>query len=131
MEEKPGIILYIDGMASDICITYYSDIKTVIIIGDSMSAKNKSAVWKNFLNLCSQMEQAEQLDKFFKLFLTLEEKEDLIDRYLIIKELLSGQQTQRKIASECKVSIGKITRGSNELKRTDNDFKEFIKKKMN
>jgi TrpR family trp operon transcriptional repressor len=77
--------------------------------------KNKSG-WNGFIELClASSEKA--LRTLFDLFLTQEEKENLATRYLIVKELMKEEKTQREMAKDLQVSIAKITRGSNELKR--------------
>lgn len=73
--------------------------------------------WLSFVKLCASAKDAKALELLLELFLTAEEKDSLSTRYLIVKELLAGQKTQREIAKDLSVSIAKITRGSNELKR--------------
>ncbi len=51
-------------------------------------------------------------------------------RYLIIKELLQKKKPQRQIAKDLNVSIAKITRGSNELKRMHPKLLQFLKKNL-
>lgn len=87
--------------------------------------------WKGFLNLCLQFENVEDLEHFFDLFLTLEEKKSLEGRYLVIKALEQGKLTQREIADQYNVSISQITRGSNALKIIDDSLKDTIKKHIN
>lgn len=82
--------------------------------------------WNDFLNLCLGSGNATQLTALFDLFLTPEEKQNLALRCLIIKKLLQQQQTQRQIAKELNVSIAKITRGSNELKRLDKKLRNYL-----
>lgn len=84
--------------------------------------------WEDFLKLCANIQSAEELSQVFDLFLTIEEKETVAARYLIIRALLEGSLTQREIAEECKVSIAQITRGSNALKMTYPEFRELLKK---
>ncbi|GAB4185401.1 MAG: trp operon repressor [Simkaniaceae bacterium] len=86
--------------------------------------------WREFLNLCLNMKNSEELDKLFQLFLTHEEREDIVRRYLLIKELLKGDLTQREIAEKLGISIAKITRGSNALKIVDPKFKEELFQQM-
>src|SRR5262245_38338503 len=99
-------------------------------LGVNMQPKNIEPHWRAFLKLCEQIKKPEQLDEFFELFLTSSEREELTLRYLIIKELLKGDKTQREIAKHLKVSISKITRGSNYLKMMDDDFIKSLKQKM-
>lgn len=87
--------------------------------------------WQEFLKLCCQFESHKGLGEFFDLFLTIEEKETLASRFLIIKELLEEELTQREIASIHKVSIAQITRGSNALKIISSRLKELLKSRLN
>jgi TrpR family trp operon transcriptional repressor len=91
-----------------------------------MKDSNDEGGWWRFLELCLEIESTQQLDSFFDLFLTLEEKKDLTNRYLIVQELLKGELTQREIASELQVSIANITRGSNGIKRIGDDLRNFL-----
>lgn len=82
--------------------------------------------WRDFLFLCSECESPQQLEELFALFLTLEEKEDIGKRVLLVKHLMDKKLSQREIAGKYKVSIAKITRGSNALKIIKRELKEFI-----
>lgn len=86
--------------------------------------------WEDFLKLCSKMQSPEEFNDLFNLFFTIEEKETLASRYLIIKALLEERLTQREIAETCRVSIAQITRGSNALKIISPLFKDRLKKKL-
>jgi TrpR family transcriptional regulator, trp operon repressor len=92
--------------------------------------KKSNPGWNEFLNLCSQIKSPEQFKEFFDLFLTIEEKETLSSRYLIIKALLEEKLPQRKIADVFKVSISQITRGSNALKIADEKILKFLEKHL-
>jgi len=83
--------------------------------------------WRAFLDLCLEMSDQQALDQLLYLFLTYEERNDLVNRFLIVKELLRGDKTQRQIAKELNVSIVKITRGSNFLKALNPEFKDYLK----
>ncbi|MCP3679361.1 MAG: trp operon repressor [Gammaproteobacteria bacterium] len=82
--------------------------------------------WHSFLKLCQQAESPERLNQIFQVFLTPEEQVQLGQRIRLIKALLSGDMTQREIAAELHVSIAKITRGSNQLKRIDQPLKTYL-----
>ncbi len=84
--------------------------------------------WKEFLTLCLATKNTKALNELFDLLITPEEKESLSMRSLIIKELISGKKTQRKIAEDLNVSIAKITRGSNALKRMRAGLLSLLKK---
>lgn len=85
--------------------------------------------WNEFVETCHTASDLKTLDSLFDFFLTPEEKNDLALRYLIVKELLRGKKTQRQIAQALNVSIAKITRGSNELKRCHFSLTTFLQKK--
>ena len=82
--------------------------------------------WRGFLSLCLKVKDPRMLNELFELFLTHEEKKDLGLRFSIVKELIEGKKTQREMAEELKVSIAKITRGSNALKILEDDVKELL-----
>ena len=86
--------------------------------------------WPAFLKLCGKFEHPEEFKDLFDLFLTLEEKEDIGKRYLILQAMLDGQMTQREIAEAIQVSISKVTRGSNALKIISDPLREALKKEM-
>lgn len=83
--------------------------------------------WTNFVHLCAKLKSTEEFQQLFDLFLTIEEKEMLASRYLIVKALLDSKMTQREIAETHRVSIAQITRGSNALKIIPHAFKNFLK----
>lgn len=82
--------------------------------------------WDSFLNLCLSTQDKSVLDGLFDLLFTLEEKQDLSTRVLIIKELIQQKKPQRSIAKDLNVSIAKITRGSNALKRTKQKITKYL-----
>jgi TrpR family trp operon transcriptional repressor len=86
--------------------------------------------WKSFLELCLKAESTQELNELFELFLTIEEKENLISRFIIVKALLEEKLTQREMSEEHKVSIAQITRGSNALKRVSSKTKTLLKTRM-
>ncbi|MBI2742674.1 MAG: trp operon repressor [Chlamydiales bacterium] len=85
--------------------------------------------YQSFLKLCTRASSSEELEKILDLFLTIEEKEILSSRYQIIQALLEEKISQREMAKTLGVSISQITRGSNALKTTSDELKQFIKKK--
>lgn len=84
--------------------------------------------WENFLKLCLSAKNDKILNEILTMFLTPEEKESLAGRTLIVESLLQQNSSQRKMAEELHVSIAKITRGSNELKRISPELTAFLKK---
>ena len=86
--------------------------------------------WQEFLKLCNEIESTNEYNDFFNLFLTIEEKETLAKRFLIIKSMLDGHLTQREISEKHKVSIAQITRGSNALKIISPELKSKLKERL-
>lgn len=88
--------------------------------------KEWEAGWQAFLDMCLITQNKSALQEMLSLFLTPEEKVDIARRFLIVKELVKGEKTQRDIAKSLDVSIAKITRGSNELKRLDKKWRDYL-----
>ena len=87
--------------------------------------------WQNFLDLCLQVSDKKTLSLLFDFFLTDNEKESIAMRLLIIQELIAEKKPQREIAHDLKVSIAKITRGSNELKRVEPKLLRLLQRNSN
>ena len=92
-----------------------------------MEHLENSDEWNQLIKLFTNVKSEELMDQMFHLFLTINEREFLLDRYKIIKSLLTSNLPQRKIAEELEVSIAKITVGSNELKRTPKELIDYFK----
>jgi TrpR family transcriptional regulator, trp operon repressor len=90
----------------------------------------KEVGWRRFIKLCLACKDEKTLSLLLDLFLTPEEKDSIALRYLIIDELLKQKKTQREIAEDLHVSIAKITRGSNELKRMTSKLISFLKENI-
>lgn len=86
--------------------------------------------WRSFTKLCLATKNEKVLSSLFDLLLTQEEKESIAMRCLIVMDLLKQEKTQRDMAEDLHVSIAKITRGSNELKRMPPKLIEFLKENM-
>ena len=82
--------------------------------------------WHQLLYWCQHSENEKQLAALFDLLLTPEEKKDIAMRCLIVRELLAKKMNQREIAQQLNVSIAKITRGSNELKRMKPSIIQYV-----
>jgi TrpR family trp operon transcriptional repressor len=83
-----------------------------------------------FFKLCATTDDRKLRMDLLDLFLSEKEKEALNDRYLIVQALLKSAETQREIAKNLGVSIAKITRGSNELKRINKNLLAYLKAKL-
>ncbi len=84
--------------------------------------------WLKFVAFCAKERDVPRLAQFLDLFLTHEERQSIAARLCIVKALLAEELTQREIAEQCNVSIAKITRGSNELKRLTAEQRRTLKK---
>ncbi len=84
--------------------------------------------WQRFLTLCQSAQSSAELDELFMALCTAEERKQLAFRVDLIKELLAGEKTQRRIAADLGVSIAKITRGSNMLKTIKPKLRAFFEK---
>lgn len=91
-------------------------------------SKKESTVdgWRRFVDLCLKVKSREQFEELLKLLLTTEERRDVSKRVLLINALLEGALTQREIAKEFKISIARITRGSNALKIVKPDLRSYL-----
>ncbi len=95
-----------------------------------MSTQSNQEAWQLFLDLCRSINKTETLDEFFNFIFTPEEREMLASRVIIVEELLRGEKPQRQIAAETKVSIAKITRGSNSLKTINDSLRQLLINKL-
>lgn len=82
--------------------------------------------WDDLMELIQSTNSAEQLRELLNFLFTHEEKEHVVTRINLIRELLMGKRTQREIAKALNVSIAKITRGSNNLKTVSADLRRFL-----
>lgn len=86
--------------------------------------------WKDFLTLMRSTDSTEALSELCDLLFTFEEKGQIALRVELVKELLKGEKTQRQISQDLNISIAKITRGSNALKRVSDHLKAHIRKEV-
>ena len=84
--------------------------------------------WRSFLDLCLKAKSQKELGELLEFFLTHTERSEISARCLIIRELLMGKKSQREMAKDLKVSIAKITRGSNILKTISADLRKVLEK---
>ncbi|WP_062268697.1 trp operon repressor [Endozoicomonas arenosclerae] len=87
-----------------------------------MSAKS----WSEVLDLIQSQPDRKALDRVMEVLLTPEEQEAVASRLAIMRALLNGEASQREIAARFGVSIAKVTRCSNYLKRLDQQEKQIL-----
>lgn len=76
--------------------------------------------------LIEKATQEGKLDQLLQVLLTQDERDALIPRVNIIRELLIGDMSQRQISQMLGVGVATITRGSNELKRQPQETKDWL-----
>ena len=97
---------------------------------ESMEKNSAEEGWWRLIELCAGLNDKKLVNELFDLFLTLEEKEALATRCLLVGELLKGKKTQREIAAQLQISISKITRGSNALKTINKELREYLSERL-
>ena len=86
--------------------------------------------WNEFRQAILECNTHENLDVFLDIFLTISEKEAIMRRYVLVKELLISQKPHREIAKKLNVSIANVTRGSNLIKLRKSDIENIILKQF-
>ncbi|NOH25880.1 trp operon repressor [Vibrio europaeus] len=91
-----------------------------------MSLEPEYKEWQQILNLIEHSTESQQHQMLLTMLLTPDEREALVARVNIFRELLKGEMSQRQISQMLGVGIATITRGSNELKSKSEDEKQQI-----
>lgn len=86
----------------------------------------ESEFWTQVLTLLEQQEDQGALRDVMNVLLTPEERESIGSRLAIMRALIAGEESQREIAARVEVSIAKVTRCSNYLKRLSEADKALI-----
>jgi TrpR family transcriptional regulator, trp operon repressor len=86
--------------------------------------------WLDFIAMCHHTRSEAELDALLKLLLTLDEQEQLTTRVELLRALLRDEKPQRAISQDLKISIAKITRGSNALKTIGPGLRNFLMKEL-
>jgi TrpR family trp operon transcriptional repressor len=82
--------------------------------------------YDELLKVIADIQEADELKKFFNELLTPKERDDLSLRWQLLKELYEGIP-QRTIAASHHISLCKITRGSKILKAENSVTKKILK----
>ena len=83
--------------------------------------------WQSFVKLCATLSE-DQLTELFSLFLTVAERDDITDRFIILTTMLNSKMTHREIAREFNISLAKVSRGSNAIKVAEEYYPGIIEK---
>ncbi|EJT0553634.1 Trp operon repressor [Vibrio vulnificus CladeA-yb158] len=87
-----------------------------------MSQQPEYIDWQQIVDLVKHSVEQKQHDMLLTMLMTPDEREALVSRVNIVRELLKGELSQRQISQMLGVGIATITRGSNELKlKSDED----------
>ncbi len=85
----------------------------------------QEAILKELSSILLQARSHQEMTTLLAGILTPQELEEIIRRWHLLTRLHKGQ-TQREIASELGVSLGKIARGSRLLKYGPDDFRSLF-----
>ncbi|KJY83724.1 Trp operon repressor [Vibrio galatheae] len=91
-----------------------------------MSLEPEYKDWQQILDLIEHSTESQQHQMLLTMLLTPDEREALVARVNIFRELLKGELSQRQISQMLGVGIATITRGSNELKSKSDAEKQLI-----
>ena len=81
-----------------------------------MATQPEYTDWQQVLDLIKSSVESDQHEMLLTMLLTPDERESLIARVNICRELLKGELSQRQISQMLGVGVATSTRGSNELK---------------
>lgn len=91
-----------------------------------MATQPEYTEWQEILDLVKESTTTNQHEMLLTMLLSPDERESLISRVNIFRELLKGELSQRQISQLLGVGIATITRGSNELKSKSEQEKSVI-----
>ncbi len=91
-----------------------------------MSLQPEYKDWQQILDLVKHSSETDQHEILLTMLLTPDEREALVARVNILRELLKGELSQRQISQLLGVGVATITRGSSELKSKSSDEKQVI-----
>jgi len=96
-----------------------------------MSLQPEYQEWQQILDLIKRSTESEQHEMLLTMLLTSDERDALVARVNIFRELLKGDLSQRQISQMLGVGIATITRGSNELKSKQDQEKQLLAQLLN
>ncbi len=82
--------------------------------------------WLKVVDLLQEQDDTPALHRILAVLLTPEEQDAIASRLSIMRALLAGTMSQREIAADLTVSIAKVTRCSNYLKRLSEQEKMLV-----
>lgn len=91
-----------------------------------MSLEPEYKDWQQIVELIEDSTKSSQHQMLLTMLMTPDERDALVARVNIFRELLKGELSQRQISQMLGVGIATITRGSNELKSKSDNEKQQI-----
>ncbi|OOE86098.1 trp operon repressor [Salinivibrio sharmensis] len=91
-----------------------------------MSQSPAFSGWQDVIALVRRAGKDDNDDALLTALLTPDERDTLVARINILHELLEGRMSQRQLSQLLGVGIATVTRGSNELKRMDDETKNWL-----
>ena len=85
---------------------------------------------EDIISVFSSIRDRDEMNRFFHEILTQSEIQNLALRWELMKRLKQGT-SQRKIASDLRISLCKITRGSKILKKRRSIVNQYLEKQNN
>lgn len=82
-----------------------------------MATEPEYTEWQQILDLVKSSTETDQHEMLLTMLLSPDERESLISRVNIFRELLKGELSQRQISQMLGVGVATITRGSMSLSR--------------